>query len=313
MKKLSNFKIKEKNIILRVDFNIPFVEGIITEKSRIKIILPTIDNLIKGKNKIFIISHFGRPNGSNEDKYSLNFLCPILQEEFSINKVFFLDSIEDNKIQSMMSEMKPGDVCLVENIRFYSDEEKNDFNFAKNLSKNFDIYINDAFSASHRDHASIVGIPKFIPSFAGLSLINEIKNINFFINKPVKPNLAIIGGSKVSTKINLLNNIIDTFDSIIIGGAMANTFLHAKGIDIGISLCEKNLSKTAIKIMEKAKKNNCKIILPLDLVCSDNLKDKINIYECDVEKIPSNQMALDVGKKTIKLISEYILKSKMVL
>ena len=254
MKKLNKFEIKEKNIILRADLNIPFVDGIITEKSRIKIILPTIDNLIKGKNKIFIISHFGRPNGSKDDKYSLNFLCPILEEEFSIDKVFFLDSIEDNKIQSMMSEMKPGDVCLVENIRFYSDEEKNDFNFAKNLSKNFDIYINDAFSASHRDHASIVGIPKFIPSFAGLSLINEIKNINFFINNPVKPNLAIIGGSKVSTKIDLLNNLIDTFDSIIIGGAMANTFLHAKGIDIGKSLCEKNLSKSAIKIIEKARK-----------------------------------------------------------
>ena len=313
MKELINFNIKHKNIILRADLNVPVVDGKITDKSRIKIIIPTINNLKLNKNKIFIVSHYGRPKGKKDDKYSLKFLSSILQKELLIDKIFFLESLEDKKINKTINKMLPGDICIVENIRFYPQEEKNDLNFAKKIAKNFDAYVNDAFSASHRNHASITGIPKFIPSFAGLSLVREIKNIDYFFKQPSKPNLAIIGGSKVSTKIDLLYNLSKSFDSIVIGGAMANTFLFANGIDIGISLCEKNLSDLALKIMQEAKKNKCKIILPIDVVCSNNLDDKINIRKCNVSKIEPNQMALDVGQKTINLISEYILKSKMIL
>lgn len=313
MKDLNNFQLKEKKILLRADLNVPVVNGKITENSRIKAIIPTIKKLKNLNNKIFIISHFGRPKGKKDLQYSLDFICPTLEKEFEINKIFFLKNIENKEIQKTIKAMNLGDICLIENIRFYPEEEENDLNFSKNLSENFDIYINDAFSASHRNHASITGIPKFIPSYAGFSLIDEIKNIDNFVRQQQKPNVAIIGGSKISTKINLINNLSKLFDTIIIGGAMANTFLYAKGIAIGESLCEKDLYKTALNILENAKKLNCEIILPLDLICADNLEDKNNIRECDIKNIYSNQMAFDVGQKTVNLISEYILKSKMVL
>ena len=209
--------------------------------------------------------------------------------------------------------MNPGDVCLFENVRFYPQEEKNDLKFCKNLCKNFDLFVNDAFSASHRKHASIVGIPKYLPSFPGEGLKNEINKINFFIKNPKKPNIAIIGGSKISTKINLLNNLVKSFDTIVIGGAMANTFLSAQGVNVGKSLCEKKLLKNAIDIIEISKKYNCQIILPVDVVCADSLTDDKNIRKCEVNNIDSNQMILDLGLETTKVISKFILKSKMIL
>ena len=313
MKNFENYNLNKKNVIVRVDLNVPVIDGKITEKSRITSILPTIKKLINQKNKVFLISHFGRPKGKKDDKYSLKFICPYLKKEFGIDKIFFLNNINEEQIKTTIGTMNPGDLCLIENIRFFPEEEINDWEFSKNLSKNFDVYVNDAFSASHRNHASIIGIPKFIPSFAGLSLINEIKNINTFISNPKKPNIAIIGGSKISTKINLFYNLSKFFETIVVGGAMANTFLYAKGINIGKSLCEKDLDKIALNILDNAKKFNCEIILPIDLVCADNLEDKINIRECDIKNILQNQMALDIGTKSIKLISQYILKSKMVL
>lgn len=313
MKYLKSNNVKEKKIILRVDLNVPLVNGIITEKSRIDAIQLTVKKLQEQQNKIFLISHFGRPNGEVNKKYSLEFICPILKNELELDKIFFLDNLENESIQNTINKMSQGDVCLIENIRFYSEEQKNDLNFVKKISKNFDVYINDAFSASHRNHASIVGFPQYLPSYAGYSLIEEIKNIDLFMNNSKKPNLAIIGGSKISTKIDLLYNLIEKCDVIAIGGAMANTFLYAKGIDVGISLYEKDLSKTALSILEKAKKINCKILLPLDVVCANNLHDKINIRQSDVNNVISNQMVLDIGDRTTKEISSYILKSKAVL
>lgn len=313
MKYLKNHNVKEKKIILRVDLNVPLVNGIITEKSRIDAIQLTVKKLQEQQNKIFLISHFGRPNGKVNKKYSLEFICPILKKELELDKIFFLDNLENESIQNTINKMSQGDVCLIENIRFYSEEQKNDLNFVKKISKNFDVYINDAFSVSHRNHASIVGFPQYLPSYAGYSLIEEIKNIDLFMNNSKKPNLAIIGGSKISTKIDLLYNLIEKCDVIAIGGAMANTFLYAKGIDVGISLYEKNLTKTVLSILEKAKKIDCKILLPLDVVCANNLYDKINIRQSDVNNVISNQMVLDIGDRTIKEISSYILKSKAVL
>ena len=313
MKNLDNFKFSNKKILLRVDLNVPYMDGKITEISRIKIIKKTINKLQENNNKIYLVSHFGRPLGKYKKKYSLEFICLELKKILKLNKVYFLNDFKDKKIDAINNKLKSGDICLIENIRFYPEEEKNDIKFAKKISKNFDIYVNDAFSASHRKHASIVSIPKFLPSYAGYSLTNEIDNINYFIKNPKKPNLAIIGGSKISTKINLLNNLCETFDSIAIGGAMANTFLYANGINIGNSLYEKDLDKIAISILKKAKKFNCKIILPIDVVCGKNLNDKVNIKEINVNNILSNQMILDIGINTTNLISSNILKSKMIL
>ena len=313
MKNLTNASLKEKKILLRVDLNVPVVDGKIIDKSRIDTIRLTVKKLQEWKNKVFLISHFGRPKGKIKKEFSLKFICPTLKKALDLDKIFFLKNLEEKEIKKISNKMSNSDVCLVENIRFYPEEEKNNLDFAKKISKSFDVFVNDAFSTSHRIHASIVGLPNFLPSYAGYSLIKEIKNINIFINNSKKPNLAIIGGSKISTKINLLYNLIEKCDVIFIGGAMANTFLSAMGINVGLSLYEKDLKKIALSILEKAKKVDCKILLPLDLVCANNLQDKININPCNINNIPSNQMALDIGCKTIKEISSFILKSKAVL
>ena len=313
MKNLINTSLKEKKILLRVDLNVPVVDGKIIDKSRIDTIRLTVKKLQEQQNKVFLISHFGRPKGKVKKEFSLKFICPTLKKVLDLDRIFFLENLEEKEIRKISNKMSNSEVCLIENIRFYPEEEKNNLYFAKKISKNFDAFVNDAFSASHRIHASIVGFPKFLPSYAGYSLIEEIKNINIFMNNSKKPSLAIIGGSKISTKINLFYNLIEKCDAISIGGAMANTFLSAKGINVGLSLYEKDLKKIALSILEKAKKVDCKSLLPLDLVCANNLQDKININQCNIDNILSNQMALDIGCKTIKEISSYILKSKAVL
>lgn len=313
MKTINNYVVKGKNVLIRVDLNVPVLNGIITEKSRIDTIKPTIEKLLNQKNKIFLLSHFGRPEGQFSKKYSLEFICSTLQEEFETNRIHFLESFNDSDIKNKIHKMDFGEICLFENIRFHPGEESNDSNFIQEICKSFDVYVNDAFSASHRNHASIVGAPQYLPSLAGESLLEEIKNIDSFVNEPKKPNVAIIGGSKISTKIDLLHNLTEFFDTIVIGGAMANTFLNAQNIDIGNSLCEKDLSTTALSIMEKADNLNCKIVLPLDVVCADNINDQSSIRRCDIKNILPNQMVLDVGNKTSKIIAEIILRARMVL
>ena len=313
MKTINNFKLSYKKVLVRVDLNVPVTDGLITERSRIHAIKLTVKKLQEKKSKIFLLSHFGRPKGKRDVRYSLKFICETLKEEFGLSKIFFLDNLKDDEIQKIIIQMQPGDICLFENIRFYEGEENNNSNFIKKLCNNFDIFINDAFSASHRNHASIVSAPKYLPSFAGYNMEKEIKNIELFFNNSKKPNLAIIGGSKISTKIDMLYNLAKFFDTIVIGGAMANTFLYAKNIDIGKSLCEKNLSETAISIINHSKKYHCKIILPLDVVCADNFDDKINIRRSNINNILNDQMVLDLGVETIELISRYIVKSNTIL
>ncbi len=313
MKSIHNFSLKKKNVLLRVDLNIPIIEGVITDKSRIDSIKLTIQKLLEGNNKLFLISHFRRPNGKYNKKFSLEFLCPLLAKEFGSKKIYFIDDYDSQKIQKIKNEMQFGEIALFENIRFYKEEENNDLNFAKHLSTFFDVYVNEAFSASHRNHASITGITNFLPSLAGIRLTNEITNLNKIINNPKKPITAIIGGSKISTKIELLNNLVEYFDNIIIGGAMANTFIFAKGFDIGKSLCEKQMINSANEILNKAANYNCNLILPEDVVCADNIKDFKSVRQCKIENILSNQMALDIGSQTIKIMNKIILESNMIL
>ena len=313
MKTINNYYIKKKNVLFRADLNVPVVNGVITEKSRIAMIKPSIKKLIERKNKIFLLSHFGRPKGLYNKKFSLEFMCSILAEEFEIEKIQFNRILNNQDIEETINNMSFGDVCLLENIRFYEGEEKNDINFAKELAKNFDVYVNDAFSASHRKHASIVGITHYLPSVAGYSLLNEIKNLEIFFNNPQKPSTAILGGSKISSKIKLINNLIEYFDNIVIGGAMANTFLLAKGFNVGKSLVEKEFIETTNKILKKAINYNCNIILPTDVVCSNDLDDSINIRHSDIDDILSDQMILDIGNKTIQIITKTLLSSNMIL
>ena len=312
MKNLENYKIEQKKILFRADLNVPVVDGLITDASRIFAIKSSIKKLILKRNKIFIIAHYGRPKSKSNKKFSLNFILPVLKEIFEIDKIHFLANLDEDNIKQMFDKMKNGDVCLVENIRFYKGEEKIDLQFAKKISSLFDIYVNDAFSASHRNHTSITGFAKYIPAVAGDHFLREIKNINYFSLNSKKPSTAIIGGSKISTKIHLLNNLIEKFSTIVIGGAMANTFLLANNISIGKSLVEERLVEDAKNIQIKAKKMNCKLILPVDVVCGNNINDK-KAMETLIYQVPSKSMILDIGEITTKMICEEIINSKMLL
>ena len=240
MKNLENYKIKNKKVLFRADLNVPLVNNVITDESRILAVKSSIKKLISNNNKIFIVSHFGRPQGKVVEKYSLKIILSSLTKIFELEKIHFLEGIDINLIVNKIHKMKGGEVCLLENIRFYKEEENIDLTFAKNLTALFDVYVNDAFSVSHRNHTSITGFTKFIPSVAGNQLLKEINNINSFLKNSKKPSTAIVGGSKISTKIKLLNNLIEQFSTIVIGGAMANTFLLANKKNIGKSLTEES-------------------------------------------------------------------------
>jgi len=312
MKNLMNYEIINKKVLFRADLNVPVLDEVITDSSRILAIKSSIKNLILNKNKIFIIAHFGRPKGEVSEKYSLKFILSSLREILGIEKIHFLENLQKDKINKTINDMQYGEVCLIENIRFQKTEEKIDLNFAKNISSFFDVYVNDAFSVSHRNHTSITGFAKYIPAVAGNHLIQEIKNIDSFLENAKTPNMAIVGGSKISTKIKLLNNLIKRFNCIVLGGAMANTFLLSNNIDIGKSLVQKDLVDEAQNIQKKAKQYNCKLILPTDVVCGKNLDDK-KPFEFNINEIASNFMILDLGKSTTQVINQEIINSKMVL
>ena len=236
MKSLSNFNIINKKVLFRADLNVPVVNNVITDKSRIIAIKKSIRKLLNQKNKIFILAHFRRPKGKNIRKYSLKFICSALEEVFELKKIHFLDNLNSDSIKKKINQVNLGEVCLIENIRFHSGEEILDLDFAKEVASFFDVYVNDAFSASHRNHTSITGFAKYLPAVAGDHLLYEIKNLDLFLKKTKQPSMAIIGGSKISTKIQMLNNLIETFSTIAIGGAMANTFLVANNCNIGKSM-----------------------------------------------------------------------------
>ena len=312
MKSLKNYSIENKRVLFRADLNVPLLNGIVTDTSRIIAIKSSIQKLISNKNKIFLMAHFGRPNGEVDSKYSLSFILPSLKKIFDVNKIYFLKNLDQGSINKIIDEMKSGDLCLLENIRFQKEEERIDLGFAKKISNLFDVYVNDAFSASHRNHTSITGFPKFLPAVAGNHLVKEIYNINLFLKNSKKPNMAIVGGSKISTKIQLLNNLIEQFSTIAIGGAMANTFLLANKNNVGNSLVEKNLIQEAVNIQLKAKKLNCKLILPVDVMCGKNIYDT-NPAHRKIHEVLPEEMILDIGDDSTQFINNKIINSKMIL
>jgi len=312
MKNLKNYNIKNKKILFRADLNVPLIDGVITDTSRIQAIKSSIEILISNKNKIFLMAHFGRPKGEIVNKYSLNFILPSLKEMLNLDKVYFLDNFDRDSVKKKFNEMQASNLCLVENIRFLKEEENIDLNFAKKISSLFDVYVNDAFSASHRNHTSITGFPKFLPAVAGNHMIKEIDNINYFLDNVKKPNMAIVGGSKISTKIQLLNNLIEQFSIVAIGGAMANTFLLANNYNVGKSLVEKDLIQVANNIQLKAKKSNCELILPKDVLCGKNIYDT-NPVQRNIHEILLEEMILDIGDTSTQFIKNKIINSKMVL
>ena len=305
-----NLKIEGKRVLLRVDFNVPMNNGAITENSRIEKVLPTIKFLIKQKAKIIIIAHLGRPKGKIVPELTLKPLAEKLSSYLNQDVTFLSESIGLLAIKNS-KKISNGKVLLLENLRFHKEEELNSATFAKELSKNGDIYVNEAFSCSHRVHASVCEITKYINSFAGKQLLKEMSVIKMLTNNAKKPTTCIIGGSKISTKSGILVNLIKNIQNIVIVGAMANIFIKHKGYNIGQSVFEKNQEKLIENIIKEAKKNNCNLVLPEDVIVSKDHNSKGVLK--NLNQINNNDLILDIGEKTIQNIIKIIDKSKTIL
>ena len=303
--------VQNKTVVLRLDLNVPLNNKTIVDKSRIFVSLPFLKDLIKRKAKIVIISHLGRPKGIKDSRLSLSPIYKILKEVLKTNIYFFMGEINKDT-KNKFSYLKEGEIILIENIRFFDGENKNDENFAKDLASLGDIYINDAFSCSHREQASIHKITKYIKeSYAGPLLKKEVSAINKIIQNKKEPVTCIIGGSKISTKINVITNLIKNVNNMIIVGAMANNFLIFNGFKIGKSLVEKDSNKIIDKIFSEAKKHNCNIFIPEDFNVSTNFDGSGKIKKQD--SVDENEIILDIVTETIKKIEAIIDKSNTVL
>jgi len=306
-----NLDIQNQKIILRLDLNVPLKNKIIQDDTRIALCLPFIKKLVEKKAKIIIISHLGRPKGVKIPELSLTPIYKYLKKFLRTNVYFFMGNL-DEEVQEKFSHLKEGEIILIENIRYFKEESNNDENFSKKLGSLGDIYINDAFSCSHRKQASIHNITKFVKkSFAGPLLEKEINAINLVVQNKKEPVTCIIGGSKISTKINVITNLIQKVNNLIIVGAMANNFFIYKNLKVGKSLIEENTKEIIKIIYEKADKNKCKILIPEDcIVGSSFTSDGINK---DLNTIDDNDIILDIGPKTIASIKHAINQSNTVL
>ena len=305
-----NLELKGKKVIVRVDLNVPMKDGSITETSRIEKILPTLKLLIEKEAKIIILSHIGRPKGKIVTGMSLEPISKKLSQYLNKEVLFNKNKINENTI-SEINKISNGSIIMLENIRFNEGEETNNEEFSKKLSNLGDIYINDAFSCSHRSHASIEGITKYIPSYFGLQITEEINALKKITSEIKKPVTLIIGGSKISTKIKIINNLIKKFNNIIIVGGMANTMLKHTGSKVGKSICENDCGALIKEILENSNKYNCKITCPVDVVVSKNLEDMGK--DKDIKEIDDDEMILDIGPKTISSIKKIINDSNTVL
>tara|TARA_B100000700_G_scaffold296381_1_gene360167 strand:+ start:1305 stop:2483 length:1179 start_codon:yes stop_codon:yes gene_type:complete len=302
--------INNKKVLVRLDLNVPIENGKILDSTRINKILPTINFLLKNNAKIIILSHVGRPKGKIVNELSLKPICEDLKQKINLDIKLITENLK--KINSNDLFINPNDKLLMfENIRFYKEEEENNDEFAKHIASLAEIFVNDAFSCSHRAHSSIDGIPKFLPSYSGLQLETEINALKKITSEIKRPITCIIGGSKISTKINVIKNLIKKFDNMVIVGGMANSILEYKGINIGNSIKEANCNKIIEEIFSLSQKEKCKIIYPEDVAIGINLNSGSKIKE--LNNILNDEMILDIGPKTIKKIKDIILNSNTVL
>jgi phosphoglycerate kinase len=302
--------LNQKKVLLRLDLNVPLINGKITDTTRIDKILPTINFLLKNEAKIIILSHVGRPRGKVINELSLKPIYEDLKNKLNENIRLVSKNIKEIKSTDLFNEHDEK-IVMLENLRFYEEEEKNDNGFAKHLASLADIYVNDAFSCSHRAHASIFEITKFIPSYAGLQLNLEINALTKITSEIQRPITCIIGGSKISSKINIIKNLIAKFDNIIIVGGMANNILKYKKYEIGKSIQESNCDQIIEEIFSLSKKENCKIIYPEDVAVGKDLNDSAKIKE--LNDISKDELILDIGPKTIKAINLLIEESSTIL
>jgi phosphoglycerate kinase len=297
---LDDVDVKGKRVLLRVDLNVPMENGRVTDATRLERVAPTITEIATKGGKVILLAHFGRPKG-REPKDSLKPVAEALSKVIKKPVAFAEDCVGEPAAKAIAA-MKDGDILCLENTRFHKAEEKNDPAFVEELAKLGDIWVNDAFSAAHRAHASTEGLGHKLPAYAGRTMQAELDALGKALEAPTKPVIAIIGGAKVSTKIDLLENLVTKVDALVIGGGMANTFLHAQGIGVGKSLCEKDLAPTALRIIEKATAANCAIILPVDAVVAYHFAANAPSHAYGLDAIPADGLILDVGPQSISRI-----------
>ena len=306
-----NIDIKNKRVILRSDFNVPIINDVIQDKTRINLSIPFIQNLLKKQAKILLISHLGRPKNDQDSNFSLKPVYEYLKKKIE-NKVYFFSEKITNKTKDKLSFIKNGEIIFFENIRLNKGEIKNDENLAKDLSSLCEVYINDAFSCAHRKQTSIHKITKYVKnSYAGPLFMKEIHSIDMVLNNKKSPTTCIIGGSKISTKLGVINSLINKVDNLIIVGAMANNFIKFKGNKVGKSLVESGSEKIVQKIYNNFDRGNCKIVTPFDFVVSSSTDGEATLK--DLNEVSENEIILDIGPKTIERISNIIDISKTVL
>lgn len=301
---LDQADVKGKRVLVRVDLNVPMENGRVTDATRIERVVPTIREIAEKGGKVILLAHFGRPK-ARDLKDSLKAVAEALSQHLGRSVVFAEDCIGETAAKAVKG-LSDGDVALLENTRFHAGEEKNDPAFVRDLAKLGDLYVNDAFSAAHRAHASTEGLARALPAYAGLSMQAELDALTKGLETPARPLVAVVGGAKVSTKIDLLENLVGKVDALVIGGGMANTFIHATGLEIGKSLAEKNLAETALRIIDRARETGCAIILPIDAVCAYEFKAGAENLTYGIDAIPADRMILDVGSQSVERIQAAI-------
>ena len=313
-KTIRDVNVKDKNVVVRCDFNVPISDGKITDDLRITAALPTIRYLINEGAKVILLSHLGRPKGVAAPEFSL---LPVREELNSLldQKVIFpaYPDVINEKVKDEANKLRSGEVMLLENVRFRKEEEKNDPTYAKDLASLGEIFVNDAFGTAHRAHASTVGIAEYLPAVSGFLMEKELKFLGDVLDDPDRPLVAILGGSKVSDKIKVIKNLMQKSDTILIGGGMAFTFFKAHGLDIGTSIVDDSSLDLALDIEAEAKKAGVKFLLPIDVTVASEFANDAVRKECDIDEMPDNMMGLDIGSKTAKLFEDEIKKAGTVL
>jgi len=315
MKTIKDFDFKDKKALVRVDFNVPQSADLkVTDNTRIQAVKPTVDKILNDGGSVILMTHLGRPKGKVSEEFSLKNIVPEIEKVLGSEVKFCPDCMGEDAL-NMTGNLKPGEILLLENLRFYNEEEAGDKDFAEKLSKYADAYVNDAFGTAHRKHASTAVIAQFFPStkFFGLLMAKELEAIDKVLKSGEKPVTAILGGSKVSTKITIIENILPAIDNLIIGGGMAFTFIKALGGQIGNSLLEEDKKSLALEILEKAKAQNVKVYLPVDTIIADEFNNDADRREADIYDIPEGWMGMDAGPKSRDLFNDVILNSRTIL
>jgi phosphoglycerate kinase len=310
---IDGVEVDGKRVLVRVDFNVPIEGGAVADATRITRVLPTIAKLAREGAKVIVLSHLGRPQGAISPETSLRPVAQKMKELMPGTNVRFIGDCIGEEVKRAIAALNPGDVAVLENVRFYPGEEKNSKDFAKALAAHGDIYVNDAFSSSHRAHASIEAIADLLPSYAGLLMMAEITALGEALEQPERPVMAIVGGAKVSTKIEVLTNLVTRMDQLVVGGGMASTFLLAKGIEVGTSLCEPDFVPTAKDIMAQAARSGCDIVLPIDVVVAGELKEYADHVVCPIDGVPADAMILDAGPQSLANLKRRLASVRTVL